>query len=494
MKKLKKLAASLIVFLLLFQLLQLPTINVWAIKNEIDKSDAPSNWAAEHVQMAKLYKLADESMFSNFHQNATRKDLAKIGIALYEKLTEKTTGNDEAILKAYELGLMQKYSDDKLEPEKPITRGEAILLLHNVIKSCEPEFNYEVDIDLKYKDVDSLEEPYLSAARYAVAKNLLKGTNESKLALADNCTRQELIILANKYYEFAIREGNKASKGLMWKISNGKNHLYVLGSIHIADISIYPFGRNIMEAYYKSDYLAVEANIVPSNEDIMYMLQKAFYQDGNSIDKNISEETYKKYTEFMDSYAGTLGIGPEAYNLFKPWYVTLLLPNLTLAQNSFDAALGIDMYFVNKAMGIKDIIEIEGIKFQVDMFDNFSPELQERLLISSLTEMETAKEDNNTTLESMKNMLTAWKKGDAAALEAILEISKQSDADKLSDEFVNKFWHDRDKHMADTIKKFLADENGKTYFVVVGAGHLVGDKGVIKILENDGYDIEQILN
>jgi hypothetical protein len=32
----------------------------------------------------------------------------------------------------------------------------------------------------------------------------------------------------------------------------------------------------------------------------------------------------------------------------------------------------------------------------------------------------------------------------------------------------------------------------KTYFVIVGAGHLVGDQGIIEILKGKGYLVEQL--
>ena len=44
--------------------------------------------------------------------------------------------------------------------------------------------------------------------------------------------------------------------------------------------------------------------------------------------------------------------------------------------------------------------------------------------------------------------------------------------------------------MANAIKGFL-DGKG-TYFVVIGAGHLVGDKGIPKLLQNAGFDVRRL--
>jgi len=52
------------------------------------------------------------------------------------------------------------------------------------------------------------------------------------------------------------------------------------------------------------------------------------------------------------------------------------------------------------------------------------------------------------------------------------------------------FLFDRNVGMADKSEKFLK-ENKKT-FVIVGAAHLLGDKGVLETLKKKGYKVEQL--
>ncbi|PIV24832.1 MAG: hypothetical protein COS40_01015 [Deltaproteobacteria bacterium CG03_land_8_20_14_0_80_45_14] len=40
------------------------------------------------------------------------------------------------------------------------------------------------------------------------------------------------------------------------------------------------------------------------------------------------------------------------------------------------------------------------------------------------------------------------------------------------------------------IEDFL--ETKETYFIIVGAGHLVGNQGIIEILRGKGYIVEQL--
>ena len=41
--------------------------------------------------------------------------------------------------------------------------------------------------------------------------------------------------------------------------------------------------------------------------------------------------------------------------------------------------------------------------------------------------------------------------------------------------------------MTDKVKKYLLDN--ENYFVVVGSGHLVGDRGIVALLKNDKYKV-----
>jgi uncharacterized protein YbaP (TraB family) len=55
---------------------------------------------------------------------------------------------------------------------------------------------------------------------------------------------------------------------------------------------------------------------------------------------------------------------------------------------------------------------------------------------------------------------------------------------------IDKLYNKRNEKMASKIQEYLKTK--ETYFVVVGAGHLVGSKGIIEILREKGYTVEQL--
>jgi uncharacterized protein YbaP (TraB family) len=46
--------------------------------------------------------------------------------------------------------------------------------------------------------------------------------------------------------------------------------------------------------------------------------------------------------------------------------------------------------------------------------------------------------------------------------------------------------------MTNKITQYLNSENGITYFVVAGAGHMVSDSSIVARLQELGYEVEQI--
>ena len=80
------------------------------------------------------------------------------------------------------------------------------------------------------------------------------------------------------------------------------------------------------------------------------------------------------------------------------------------------------------------------------------------------------------------DMLAAWLSGDDASLLRLFEV--QAGNSELSRAFNTKLLDERNVTMAQTIRRYLAGSG--TYFVLIGAGHFVGDQGIISLLGRQG--------
>ncbi len=465
---------------------------------EQQQVDQPSLWSIEDLQMLGVYDIVDPTMFSGFQQDATQQDMYIAGVKFYEKytgesITTKDVTSDPVALQSAVYKIFNIFFLDT-DFTKTATRQDVVDMLYRLMKAVEPELSYEIGASHSFDDASDFSS-LSESVQYLVTKGLVKGSNNN-LNLTEPCTREQLLVLLSRVYYFTKQESETAAKGAFWKVSGGKNTVYLLGSVHLADSRIYPMNDDMLAAFDSSDVLAVEVNLLDIAEGQNYMQQKMFYQDGTTIDQVISEELYVLYAEKMESFS----LQKEVYNYLKPWSAAFTIQNLDAQTYSdYSGGLGVDIFFMSKAFNTKPIVEIEGLKFQTDLLDGFSPELQEEFLLGVLappveepsdTESDATTDESNDTpaiITALDQILATWITGDIEGLEEIIALDVDA-----TDEFSTKFFYDRNDHMYETVLEYLEDDTEQTYFVVVGAGHMISDKGVVKLLQDKGYTVDQV--
>ena len=263
----------------------------------------------------------------------------------------------------------------------------------------------------------------------------------------------------------------------MWSVKTAKATVYLLGSFHLLKSEAYPLDKNIETAYRDCDRIVFEADIDGVNAPAFQsrMLSLGLYPEGQTIEQNISKETYslleKKLTE--------VGLTTAQVSRFKPWFCALTLAVLELKQMGFDPTYGLDRYFFKKAQKDgKVMLFLETIDFQIALLSELAGTEEESFLRQTLKDIEV--------IETMlPAMVSAWKAGDAARFEADVLISFK-DYPAMYDRFLAQ----RNKQWAGFIEQLLAQ--GGTTLVVVGAGHLVGPDNLVQLLKDKGYTIEQV--
>lgn len=405
---------------------------------------SPSPWALWDVQMASTYGLGDAQTYNHYTKTSTLTDFLMVQGSFEKKFDVVDTTKLTSSL---------------------VTRSEVIKELYDIIA---PVLSLEA---VTVTAEDSL--------AYFVNNGLITGRTDGNYALNAPCTKEEMLVFSKRVYDHIIYTQGKEAKGAFWQVSDDNNTVYLLGSIHVTDDSIYPLSKDILNAFVATKGLIVEANtLVVNPEDSVYIQQIMMLEGDVTIDTLLSEETYKAYVEKV----ATLGITPEVYNKLKPWYAGMLLQSTNMASASYSGAMGIDMYFQYLAYGHMPIMEVEGIKYQIDLFDSFSPALQEGFLLSALS----GQEESN---DMIAQMLAAWKSGDTKTLETLL-FSEEEMTD-IEKEFSEKLWNERNKHMTTYVESLLSDEANQDYFFVVGAGHMLNDNGIIAELIARGYKVER---
>ncbi len=271
---------------------------------------------------------------------------------------------------------------------------------------------------------------------------------------------------------------SQSQKSFLWKIQSKTSTVYVLGSIHLAKKEVYPLPEKIENAFVESDSLVVEANVNDIKKiDTQKIMESAFYPANDALEKHVSPETF----EWVKKETDGLGIPLDLLNRQKPWFLAMTLVALESMKLGLDPNLGIDKYFLSKAEGKKKIIELESLEYQISLLSGFSDKDQELFLIYTLKDLHIMEKE-------VTQLIQAWVSGDTQRMESILTRSVSEDK-RLSGIF-EKLIFERNREMASKIEDFLRTK--ETYFVIVGAGHLVGRRGVIGLLGGKGYLIDQL--
>lgn len=367
------------------------------------------------------------------------------------------------------LGLEKKKSAKQIQIPQNVKRESVLTEFYKILKN----FKLPDSINLSKDAIDFfIKQEYISS-------------NPTQQRLDTNCTLEQACVWAAQLIEDIADLAGLGAKGLFWKAVNGKNTVYMLGSIHMADSSIYPFDKQLKEAFDQSEALYVEADITDS-DGMFYMASKMIYSDGSSLKDVLTKEEYEKVEQAWKECNMPL----KVLSMYKPWAVASVFNNfLSVQTEDMDTVQkasnsGIDYYFINRAqLNNIPLKELEGIKFQTDLFDSLSMEYQQEYVLAMA---EAVLNGDKTSSESLQFMLELWKKQDYDSFGLIYS------AEQEEDEFSKKLLGERDANMAKKIGKLLDKSGEHTYFVVVGAAHLATEGMVITRLQEAGYKVEKI--
>lgn len=266
-------------------------------------------------------------------------------------------------------------------------------------------------------------------------------------------------------------------KSFLWKVQSKRGAIYVLGSIHYLKRENYPLKKSIQDAFANCQTLVLEIDLSSATPERaqQLMLEKARYRDGTHLQQHISPETYK----LAERQARELGIDIFQMEPFKPWFVAVSLVSLKLQKMGFDPNYGLDRFLADQAKGGgKTIGGLESLEFQFGLLDQLPSSEQDSMLRETLGELDMLN-------KSVDQLVQAWLSGDARAVEDLVLASM-----KEYPAVYKKVVVDRNRRwLADLIKML---EQGEKALVVVGAAHLVGQDGLIELLKQRGYTVEQL--
>jgi uncharacterized protein YbaP (TraB family) len=205
------------------------------------------------------------------------------------------------------------------------------------------------------------------------------------------------------------------------------------------------------------------------------MMAAASLPAGKTLRDTLPAEVAARFDDYMQH--GPLGA--TAFERIRPWFAAILITLVEAQKAGLDPAQGIEMHFLAQA-GNRRRLALETIDEQVGLLSGMGEDMQVMFLDKTLQEAPK-------TRELIESITDAWKRGDADGLDKILADSVEDTPAMTS--LMKTMITDRNVAMAEKINGYLGTRG--TYFVIVGAGHFVGDAGIVALLRAQGRKVEQ---
>lgn len=263
----------------------------------------------------------------------------------------------------------------------------------------------------------------------------------------------------------------------VWKVSDGKNALYLGGTCHILRPADFPLPLEFDMGYAAATALYFETDIrrMMQPDTQQQMLARGTYTDGGSLDKVLDAKAWQAVQE----YCAKSGLPLAQARQLKPWLFTVMIAMVEL-QRLGVTQKGVDLhYFKRGAADKKMIAGLEDFDHHLGYLTNLGAGHESDLVRGTI-------EDLATMPKLIDDVIAAWKVGDLAKVDDLALREMREKYPAVYDELLvkrNRLWLPRLEELI---------RSAETEFVLVGFLHLAGQAGLIAELKQRGYEIEPV--
>lgn len=282
-----------------------------------------------------------------------------------------------------------------------------------------------------------------------------------------------------------------AQAQILYRISgNGlESPSYIVGTYHLAPASFVDSIPGIHEAIEGTSQVCGELDMMDAfkPENSARMLKSQMLPEGVTLSSLFTAEQLERLNALLLDVMGT-NLNDEAFaaqmEKMSPVALstTLTLTSYMKGTPSFNPMDLIDNYFQMQALqNGKSVKGFETVDFQIGILYNAPLEKQVNDLMCLVDHFDNAN-------EMVELITSAYFSQNLKQIEEALEEESQLDCGTTPED-EDVLISNRNRNWVETMPGMMAEQ--PTLFVV-GAGHLCGDKGVLKLLEEAGYAVEGV--
>jgi len=268
---------------------------------------------------------------------------------------------------------------------------------------------------------------------------------------------------------------NKNNNTLLWQVSGKdlKKPSFLFGTFHLLCKDDINFSPQLKTAIQYADTIYMELDL----DDPSTMMGGLLYltmKNGKSLKDFYTPGEYTKIEKYFND---SLQMPMIMFQKVKPYFLVAMLYPKMMKCKTFS---GIEEEVMKLAkQNNKEIKGLETVKFQSSIFDSIPYELQAKELLKNIDSLDKYKNEFDTLMQAYKNQ----------QLNAMEELMNRSEfgMEKYENILVNY-------RNANWVKQLKVIMKNESVFIAVGAGHLLGEKGLIKLLKAEGYVVEPVEN
>jgi uncharacterized protein len=265
-------------------------------------------------------------------------------------------------------------------------------------------------------------------------------------------------------------------KPALWKATGDKGTAWLFGTVHLlppeTNWQTPLFDQSVRDA----DVLVLEASGLDDVQATSAVFAQLGISGGQPTLASRVESTLHPTLDQLDEKIP----GPRKFlDHMESWAAALTLASAQSADMALSTENGVENILTLRFRSDgKAIIGLETVSEQFGYFDQLS-EQDQRLMLNAVLR------DADKNQANFKKLLAAWMSGDTDGL-----LDSGASGVLASATIREALLDRRNRNWADKVGAMIDD--GRKAFVAVGAGHMVGEKGLPALLTAAGYTVERI--
>ncbi len=260
---------------------------------------------------------------------------------------------------------------------------------------------------------------------------------------------------------------------LLWEIEGPSipKGSYLFGTMHLVEKDYFYFPKNLEKIVSKTDLLVMEIAGIPNEAEVLKYIT---LKEGSLFDFFTAEQTDSIFVWARSKMGMSEQLFRTSLSKMKPFVLVQLATQLQYLGKTESYEMKFQSIAEKKKMAQKGL---ETIEFQMSLFDNLKKSEQAEMVMQEIR-------DSKKSDAQLKQIQQLYKRQNIDSLYMLIQEGEDMLTLKQSD-FLEKRNHT-------WIPKIIEMLHENKCFIAVGAGHLGGKDGIIRLLQKEGYTLTPV--